>query len=164
MQRILSILRHAKAQAEGDSDHARALTERGHADAARMGETLKAAGNLPQIVLCSDAVRTRQTLESLGLTLPTQLSSTLYLASAGELFAALQQCDNAVQHVMLVGHNPGVHELVVTLMGEAVHEEDVQQLALKFPTCALAQLTVALPHWRDLQPHSATLTKLLVGR
>ena len=129
-----------------------------------MGAYLAAQGLLPQQVLCSSAVRTRETLANLGVSLPTILSEKLYLASAGDMLAQLQQCDNAVQHVMIIGHNPGMHELVVRLMEDAKSEEDIKRLALKFPTCALAQLSISLPSWKELALNRATLDAYLIGK
>jgi phosphohistidine phosphatase len=129
-----------------------------------MGAYLAAEGLLPDMVLCSSATRTRETLACLGGVLPTILSEKLYLASAGDMLAQLQQCDDAVRHVMIIGHNPGTHELVVRLMGDAKHESDIKRLALKFPTCALAQLSVNMPHWQDLALGKAQLESFVVGK
>lgn len=165
-QRLISILRHAKAD-EGDaynSDAERPLNKRGCEDAARMGAHLAAQPLLPEMVFCSSATRTRETLENLGLTLPTILSEKLYLASAGDMLAQLQQTDDAVQHVMIVGHNPGMHELVVRLMEDARDDKDIKRLAQKFPTCSLAQLSVPLKSWKDLSLNGATLEAFVIGK
>jgi phosphohistidine phosphatase len=164
--RRISILRHAKAEAaEGIAqDHDRTLTRLGVSDAERMGAWMLREGNLPDRILCSSAVRTRDTFTSLGFSRPVEYLERLYLASAGEMLHQLQSLDAAVQHVLVIGHNPGVLETVVWLMAEAVHEKDIRQLTRKFPTCTLAELEVPLAHWRDLAPASATLTRVILGR
>ena len=164
--RRISILRHAKAEAaEGVAqDYDRALTRLGVSDAERMGAWMLREGSLPDKILCSSAVRTRETFTSLGFSRPVEYLERLYLASAGEILHQLQSLDAAVQHVLVIGHNPGVLETVVWLMAEAVHERDIRQLTRKFPTCALAELEVPLALWRDLAPASATLTRVILGR
>lgn len=129
-----------------------------------MGAYLVANGMVPQHVLCSSAVRTRETLAALGVSVPTILTDKLYLASAGDMLGLLQQADDALSHVMIVGHNPGMHELVVRLMDEARDEADIKRLALKFPTCAFAQLSVELDGWSQLALHGATLEHYLIGK
>jgi phosphohistidine phosphatase len=159
------LVRHAKTEASHASgDHARALVERGQRDAKALGAWLKDETLLPDLVLCSTAVRARQTLTHMCITLPTQLSDNLYLAEAEELLATLSMCDDAHADMMLIGHNPGLHALVVALMRDATHEEDVHLLAEKFPTSTIAVLEVSLAHWTDLRPHSATLTHLHSAR
>jgi len=68
--------------------------------------------------------------------------------------------DDAVQHVMLLGHNPGMHALAVLLAADYVREADAERVIHGFPTCGLMSMTCALPRWRDLQPQSATVDAL----
>ena len=95
--RHIYLLRHAKTELIGadQSDFDRALTERGVRDAAAMGAHIKTLNSAPELVLCSTANRTRQTLEHMALNLPTQLISSLYLASTGEMLGAIQDVDDA---------------------------------------------------------------------
>ena len=164
-QRRLIIVRHAKTEESHPAgDHARALTERGIRDAAALGVWLESGLLLPDVVLCSTAVRARQTLAHLGHTLPTELYEQLYLAEPDAMLQLLSQCDDATKTVMLIGHNPGLHALVVAMMHDATHEDHVQQLAQKFPTCTAAVLELSLSHWSDLRPHSGTLTHYHIAR
>lgn len=164
--RTIYLLRHAKTEnaEDGQSDAERALTERGVRDAAAMGAYLRALSPQPELVICSTATRTRQTLQHMRLHAPTELQSSLYLASAGELLSVLQQCDNAVQHVLLIGHNPGMHALVVMLMEDAANEADIEQLSMSYPTSTLACLSVELQSWAALTPASARLNRLHIAR
>jgi phosphohistidine phosphatase len=129
-----------------------------------LGAYLTAHTIVPDAVLCSSAARTRETLECLGVTIPTILSERLYLASAADMLIQLQQTDDAVQHIMIIGHNPGMHELVVRLMDDGKDEKDIKRLALKFPTCACARLSLPLAAWKDLEWNRALLETFLIGK
>lgn len=111
--RTLVVLRHAKAaHIPGLADRERPLTERGRRDAHRMGETLAGLGLRPDLVLCSPSTRTRQTAE---LALPgadVVFEPDIYQAYPDELLTLIRRSDPGVRTLVLVGHNPGVHELV----------------------------------------------------
>lgn len=161
MKKLLYILRHAKAEfADGlESDHARPLSARGLADAEAMGAHLRAMPNLPQQVLCSTARRTRETHAALALDTPVAFSERLYLATAGELLGFVNALPDSTSTALIIGHNPGLHELVALLTHHAKREEDTESLREKFPTCALALLSFTTP-WPTLTPDSGTLESL----
>ncbi len=159
-QRRITLIRHAKAEDDGvTQDHARALNARGLSDAAALGDWLRATpAALPGLVVCSTATRTRQTLEQLALgNVPVLLTDRAYLATEEELLALLQQMDDAVLHVGLIAHNPGLHQLAATLAGSYADRADEDRLLLKFPTSACAQLVFALPHWAELASQQGKL-------
>ena len=164
--RTIYLLRHAKTELAGPemSDFDRALTARGQADAAAMGAHIQVLDPPPEVILCSTAVRARQTLEYSGLNLPTELQAKLYLASPGEILAAIQGGDDAAQSVLVIGHNPGLHELVVQLMDDADDEKDIEQLSVKYPTATLATLAADAASWHEVAPASCTLKALHIGR
>ncbi|WP_230880749.1 MULTISPECIES: histidine phosphatase family protein [Planomonospora] len=114
--RTLIVLRHAKAaHRPGLADWERPLTERGEHDARRVGEVLAELGLRPDLVLCSPAARTRRTAE---LALPgasVEFERDVYEAYADDLLALLRRTGPDVGTLLLVGHNPGVHELVMEL-------------------------------------------------
>lgn len=116
----LILLRHAEARpAENDGDdHDRPLSDRGRHEAKAAGQWLAAHGLRPDRVLCSPALRTRDTaalaLAALGDP-PPQYAPEIYDASPGELLALLDQIDGA-ETVLLVGHNPGIERLVALLV------------------------------------------------
>lgn len=141
-------------------DHARHLSERGQRDAAALGQWLNEQGLRPDLALCSTATRTRETLAALGETIPTILSDKLYLASAGDMLAAIQSTDDAVTTLMLVCHNPGAHALLAQLVGEYANEADADKLLLKFPTSACGVMTLPVASWRDVLPESGRLMQL----
>lgn len=150
----LVILRHAKSSWKDRdlADHDRPLNSRGRRAATEVGHYLRREGIVFALVLCSSAARTRQTLELLVLEGQPEVSveEELYGASAGGLVVRLQRIAAGVPSVLLIGHNPGVHDLAVTLTG------DDERLA-SFPTAALADLSVAVANWQDLRPGAATL-------
>jgi phosphohistidine phosphatase len=150
----LVILRHAKSSWKDRDlvDHDRPLNARGRRAAKDVGHYLRRQGIAPALVLCSSAARTRETLELLELEGRPEVSveDQLYGASAGELVVRLQRVTAAVPSVLLIGHNPGVQDLALTLAG------DDERLA-SFPTAALADLRVAIAGWQDLRPGGATL-------
>lgn len=133
----LTLLRHAKAVPadEGVEDHARVLAERGRADAPVTGAALAEAGAEPQIVLVSDAARTRETWELARPHFPrveVRVLPQLYLCPASVLMAEAEKA--GVERVMLVGHNPGLHELASRLASRKSEAES--RLRAKFPTAA----------------------------
>lgn len=162
MTKTLTIWRHAKAEEkqESMSDHVRRLTEQGKEDAKILGNYLRQKG-LPDYILCSPSARTRETLAMFGDPLPpTELQEGIYLASAGELITLLQQVDDANEHVLLVGHNPGLKQLVDSLMMSAENVEDEKVLRLRghLPTSGMASLRLNMDSWQELAPGIGVLT------
>lgn len=134
----LHLLRHAKSSWDDDAeDHERTLTKRGREAARLVGEALqKTIGEL-DLVLCSSALRTRETarLALAGFSPPPEVlyEDGLYLASAGKLLKRLSELDERVGSVMIIGHNPGLHELATSLA--APDSAGFSELANgKFPT------------------------------
>jgi phosphohistidine phosphatase len=154
--RELFVWRHAKAvpAERGTSDRERALSQRGERDARRVARWLapRAAGAL---LLCSTARRTRETAgalcDLLGSELDIRFESALYLASAARLRAQLRALPDEIPCAVLIGHNPGLHDLVRVLVAGARRPGDAW-LDERFPTAALAQLRFRARRWRDLAP------------
>lgn len=163
MTKLLYILRHAKAELASDhaEDHARPLSERGRENATALGAILRRFAHQPQHVLCSNALRTRQTHELLGLDVPVAYSERLYLASAGELLAAIHALPESCDSVLIIGHNPGLHELVALLTHHAADDAYTEQLRVSFPTCALATLSFN-NEWAHITPDSGMLESLIL--
>ncbi len=139
----LILFRHGKAEPAqpGIEDHARALAPRGWDDAPRVMRTLLSRGMGPEIVLCSDARRCRETREALEDMLsgtPVSARPDLYLAeSDAVLNIAKQEASiNCVSSVLVIGHNPGLHFLASQLapIGDAA----ATSLRQKFPTGSAA--------------------------
>ena len=161
--RRLSILRHAKTEEGHGDDAVRALIPRGESDARSLGVYLKREQLLPDFILCSTAKRARQTLAALDVVIPTQLTQRAYLASPGELLSLIHEADDAVRHLLIIGHNPGLHSLVVSLAGTYAAPEAEELLALKFPTSAYASLRITAPRWKDVAFGCGTLDVFAIG-
>jgi phosphohistidine phosphatase len=142
----LLILRHAKSSwKKADlADQDRPLSKRGKRDAARMGQLLHRQGLKPRLAISSTAKRARTTLERLieaaDLTCEARLEPELYMAGPREIIGLLRQLPDRYARVMVVGHNPGLEDLVQQLTGEAV----------TLPTAALVLIDCRCRHWRDL--------------
>ena len=141
--KTLLLLRHAKSSWDDPSlaDHDRPLKPRGIKAAQRMGRLLLEHGLQPEAVLCSTAVRTRETLrlvlEESGLHPPVGYSERLFHCPPSEFALTLQQVDSGVKTVLLVGHNPGLEEFLSQLTG---HRETL-------PTAALVRVELDLSDW-----------------
>ena len=163
----LWLLRHAKSSwdnpALDDSD--RPLAPRGERAADRMRGYLDAEGVRPALVLSSSAVRARQTLArvlpALGPDLEIRIEPRLYVFSADPLLDRLKDVPEGVASVMVVGHNPALHELALMLASRGDRLED---LARKLPTAALAEIRSPSDSWSELGEEPAELTRFVVPR
>jgi phosphohistidine phosphatase len=149
----LYLLRHAKSSWADPRlpDRERPLAPRGRRDAKRIAEHLRRLEVEAELVLCSRAVRTRETLELVRPALATstvELEEELYGASSDELLARIGLVPDAVASVMLIGHNPGLQELALVL---ASGGDEPERLEAKFPTAALATLALSTPWSRVAQ-------------
>jgi phosphohistidine phosphatase len=150
----LSLLRHAKSSWADASleDFMRPLAERGLAAAPRMGHFMAQRGIAPGLILCSPAVRARQTLELVLPHLPdatVAYEDNLYLATGPALLARMRELGSKPEHVMVVGHDPGMHDLAVEIIGEG-EPQKLRALAAKFPTAALAVIHFKARSWSKL--------------
>lgn len=151
----LLLFRHAKSRRDeaGVRDHDRDLAPRGERDAPRMGRLIASEGLIPDLVFCSTAKRARRTWELAAAALPAApeavLLRELYLASPEVMAALVRARAGAARRVMLVGHNPGLHEFATSLAG-AGDPGLRARLAEKFPTGGLAQLALGGRGWKAL--------------
>jgi len=166
--RQLLLLRHAKS-ARGDpeiTDHARPLTEGGRAAVASLRRAMLDLGLAPDVVLVSSARRTIQTLEALEPFDENPLiepMDKLYLATAPQMLGVLRGVADTVRSLLVIGHNPGLHDLAVMLAGANAAQASgpvTSQLAEGFPTGALAEFTVA-PRWSELASGGGRLVRFL---
>ncbi|MGW7406614.1 SixA phosphatase family protein [Streptomyces sp. NPDC054833] len=166
--RRLVVLRHAKsAWPEGVPDHQRPLAPRGRRDAPAAGRALVEADCLPDLALCSTAVRARQTWElasdQWGTPPPVRHDRRLYAAGAEDLLDVVREVPPEVETLLLVGHNPGLEELVLDLAGDGL-DDALDQVRAKFPTSAIAVLAWHGTGWEALGPGTALLTSVIVPR
>lgn len=166
--KILLLLRHSKAeQTPGRADHERELTGRGRRDAEAVGAWLHEQGLGPELVLCSDATRTRQTWEHVqvggGCGEAVDYRSDLYSGGTSAVLQAIREDHRDAQVLMVVGHNPAIAVLASMLSegngSTAAHEV----LASGFPTSTVAVLGYAGP-WEDLDAGRASLERCHVCR
>ena len=175
--RLVWVLRHAKTSASpppGGSDFDRRLTARGKRDADALGDRLAAGADrlgmkkaqIPELVLCSSAARTTQTAARVWARAqgspPIEHLRTLYHASSEEVLGQLRLIDDEVRSVMVVGHNPTVHNLVADLIRPDDEAGRASVVLQGFPTCALAVFEVPAPGWADLAEGSAMLLGLFL--
>jgi phosphohistidine phosphatase len=169
--RQLLLLRHAKSAWDdpAQSDHARPLNDTGRAAAAAMRRAMRELGLAPDVVLVSSARRTLQTLEALEPWDEAPLREpmdSLYLASAPQILKILHGVSETVRSVLVIGHNPGLHDLALGLTGAHAMSSNrhmTRQLAEGFPAGALAEFTVAA-RWGDLGEGGGRLVRFLCPR
>ena len=157
--RRLYLLRHAKSSWEdpGRADHDRPLAARGRRATKLVAEHLRRERIAPALVLCSPARRARETLEgissALGDEIQVRVEPELYGASDDTLLERLRAIPDTVQSAMLIGHNPAIQALALSLAGRG---DELASAERKFPTGALATLTLGCA-WRELEPGAAEL-------
>lgn len=160
------LLRHAKSSWDQPSlaDHDRPLGQRGLRDAPRMGRYLAAQRQRPEWVLCSSALRTRQTWELVAEQWPSapacEHDQALYMADETDLLTRLRRLPDDLNGVLLIGHNPGLEDLADTLVGRGP-AEDLARMRKKFPTAALAEITFDSERWRSLGPGQGELRRFV---
>ena len=144
--KTLMILRHAKSDWSDErvTDHDRPLNPRGKRDAPRMGEFLRTLDLRPDLIISSTAKRARKTAAKVAKKCDypgvIELHGSLYLAPPEEYLSVLNQVDDAHQCVLVVGHNPGLEQLLALLTG----------CSTELPTAALARIEIDVPRWADL--------------
>lgn len=158
--KTLLLLRHAKSSWDDPAlaDHDRPLAPRGRKAAKLIGAYLRDRRTSVSLVLCSSAARTRETLELVRPGGEIAIEPGLYGASADELLARLRRVPEEVESVMLIGHNPAVHELAIRLASDSGELREG-----KFPTGALA--TFAVPgSWEELDRGKTELLAFVKAR
>ncbi len=164
-------MRHAKSSWDDPqlSDHDRPLNVRGRAAAAAVRTSMVALGLAPDIVLVSPSRRTLQTLELLEPWDETPLVEViegLYLATRAQLLQVLHGVAETARSVLLLGHNPGLHELALHLVGPgemSLANEQTRRLQAGYPTGALAEFSIPGP-WQALDEGGGRLIRMLSPR
>lgn len=157
--KTLLLLRHAKSSHKDETlnDLDRPLNERGNSDAKLIGEVIRRKKIKPDLIVCSPAVRTRQTvdlmLKSARLKVEVTFDQRVYEASPRVLFTILKQLTEP-DSVMLIGHNPGLEDLLASLTGQA----------LTLPTAALASVELTVEQWDELQAGKGKLVYRLTPK
>ena len=166
MKRRLVILRHAKAERGNTTDHERPLTSRGRADAIAAGRWLAESKCAPDLTLCSTATRAKETwvlaATELEDGIPTSYERGAYHADVADLMLLIRQTPDEVKTLLLVGHNPGLHYLVLALIGSGP-EALVRQAHEHLATAGLAVLEIP-GRWAELAEGESKLTEYAVAR
>jgi len=146
--KTLTLVRHAKSSWNHPrlTDFERPLNKRGRRDAPRMGCRLAAQHLRPQIIVSSPAVRALTTAEVIALELGYQAEqiipdNRIYHAYSGQLLDVIRDFDTSLHHLMLVGHNPGLTDLVDRLAHAGISN---------IPTCGIVVLGFSVDRWRDV--------------
>ncbi|PCJ98131.1 MAG: hypothetical protein COA45_08235 [Zetaproteobacteria bacterium] len=160
----LFLLRHATALAQTSSgDAERLLAPSGVEDAQALGELMSAEGCVPDAILCSTAMRTRQTLVGV---LPefdqgnVQFLDILYDGSVGDYLYEIQKVSDAYQNILLVAHNPCIYELVILLAAQG-HDAVMQRLSEGYRPASFSVIHCACDKWSEIQPAVNELATLV---
>lgn len=167
MTRQLLLLRHAKSSWDDPSldDRDRPLSKRGRKAAAAMREAILARGLAPERALVSTALRACQTWEGLApwpQPPAVEFTPDLYHAHPAAMLDIARQVDESTRSILILGHNPGLMELAILLIG-ADESVAARKLATRYPTGALAVFEVAGP-WAELGADSVKLKDFIVPR
>ena len=165
----LSLLRHAKSSWKTPAlpDRERPLNARGMSDAPAMGRAMSERGIEPELVLCSSAQRTADTL---ALVLPelkiepeVVYEDALYQASPDDMLGMLRGLQPGARNVLVVGHNPEIQALALGLVGSG--PKDLRnRLAEKYPTGGLAVINFTAGLWSSVDAGSGSLSLFLTPR
>jgi phosphohistidine phosphatase len=165
--RQLVVMRHSKAEPGGETDHVRELAQRGWDDARDAGRWLADRGLVPDGVLVSSARRTTSTwlavAEGGSFEVEPTSSESLYTAGPETALDLVRETGDDVHALVVIGHNPTIAYLAQLLDDGTGDEEAGQQMAVGFPTGALAVFEVT-GSWADLDLASARLVAFHVGR
>lgn len=165
----LTLLRHAKAGTDraGVRDIERALAPRGERTAPLMGRFIAEHHLEPDLILCSNARRTRQTLDLVLPELATKpkviYDEALYLAEPEGILEVIVDRAGPLKRVMVIGHNPGLQELALLLSG-AGRKADLAAIRAKFPTAGLAVLNFSATSWANARPGTGVLRLFMAPR
>jgi phosphohistidine phosphatase len=164
----LHLLRHAKSSWDDLSldDHDRPLAARGRKAAALIAQYVEHHRIKVDLVLCSSALRARQTFDLVGPSLAgspdIRMDERLYTAGAADLLSRLRGIDEHVRGLLMIGHNPALQQLAESLAGDGAVDA-LEELYRKFPTGALATVSGRLP-WNAWAAGSGYLDSLVVPR
>src|SRR5579862_5809061 len=166
--RRLMLLRHAKTEraAPGERDRDRKLTKRGRADAPLIGAYMAHHGLVPDVALVSPATRAEETWALIAKALPQAprvvKEEGIYNAGRDKLINIIRKATDA--HVLLVvGHNPGLHELAISLIasGDVEARERVNE---KLPTSGLVVIDLAFDDWSKVHRHAGRLERFVTPK
>ncbi|WP_420137600.1 SixA phosphatase family protein [Sphingomonas sp.] len=166
----LTLLRHAKSGDDGSvaRDFDRPLNAKGRRAARAIGRHMREAGLRFDAVVASPALRVAETLQEVasgyGAALDPQWNKTLYLAPVSELLDAIHAAPPEADSLLLVGHNPGLEQLVLMLVPSADPNSPRDEIAIKYPTASLAELEFPVDRWDAVAADGGTLVRFVRPR
>lgn len=159
--KILGLLRHAKSDWDdlGKRDFDRGLNDRGRRGGALIGAHIRDHGIKWGALLASPAERVKRTLEVAHFGVEPHFDDKLYLASAATIIdcVASHLGQSETDTALIVGHNPGLHEVMMELVPPHCENELFDTAATKFPTAAFAVIECKIDQWSDLRSGVGTL-------
>jgi len=165
--KTIYLARHAKSSWNSGAvnDFERPLSNRGEADAARIGEELYRLNWKPEKIIASPAIRAKQTCVSLcdQLDFPiinVQWNTDIYAAYMVTLLHILTSLPETTNSIMLIGHNPAIEELLIHLCGDETLQNQTQNNGKLFTTGNVAKISVTVP-WQQVVMSEAKLERLL---
>lgn len=168
--KTLTLLRHAKSDWSDQTlrDFDRPINERGVRGATEMGRYLTREAPEIGTIIASPAVRSAETLEVLGTTWTLPASPVwdrrIYLASSPQLMDVVATVSDEYRHIMVVGHNPGLEEMIFDLVMDDGASPLLDEVEEKFPTCSLATLELAIAKWADITDRCGKLVRFVRPR
>ena len=159
----LTLLRHAKSGDDGSvaRDFDRRLNAKGRRAARAIGRHLRERAVTFDRVVASPAVRVVETIEELATgraaAIDPQWEKDIYLATARELLEIVRRTPDEVGSLLLVGHNPGLEELVLCLVPDRDEDATRDKVEEKYPTASLAEIELAIDRWGDAAAGAGTL-------
>jgi len=166
----LTLLRHAKSGWDDpvSRDFDRPLNAKGKRAAERVGQYLRAQDIHFDHVVASPAVRVVETIEHLaegtGELMAPAWDKRIYLASAVSLLDVVQEADDAYESLLVVGHNPGLEDLVLMLVPDRPEDAARGQVEEKFPTASVAEISFPVERWEDVRPNGGELSRFVRPR
>ncbi|MFK7841243.1 MAG: histidine phosphatase family protein [Sphingorhabdus sp.] len=161
----LTLLRHAKSSWDDpvDRDFDRPLNEKGKRAAAVMGRFIQSHGLTFDQILASPAVRVIETLENVeeasGLSMEPTWDRKIYLASSATLLDVLRGANPDADHILMVGHNPGLEDLIFDLVPDDGTSPARDKVETKYPTAALAEITLTTDSWAEITEKCGNLDR-----
>ena len=165
--RTLYLMRHAKSDRGNPalSDIDRPLAPRGRRDAPAMAAYMREHDYRPDLVLCSPATRTRETLAllqpALGPDIRVEYDRKIYLGSPDVLLRRLRDVAETIASVLVIGHNPGLERFAAALAPRG-DRRALARMRDKYPTCGLAVIHLHIDRWEQADLGSGTLTDFMV--
>lgn len=167
--KTLTLLRHAKSTWDDPvaRDFDRPLNPRGRRAARTIGREMRTRGLSLDKVIASPAIRVIETLEEVaagyGNTLDPHYDQRVYLASVDVLLELIRETDDSIGALLIVGHNPGLERLVLELTRDDGDSKRAD-VATKYPTATLAEISFSVNHWRDVAEGTGTLAQFIRPR